>query len=114
MQALDDLFNVHGLVGAIECDAAFIEHMASEGRDYEKHEVTPQEIEEALQIAPVFYKNDEGKRAPLIMVGLTQASRMLVAPLEPTNRRGVWRAVTAFEANAHHRRRYEEETANDG
>ncbi len=81
-------------------------------RDYEKHAVTPQEIEEALQIAPVFYKNDEGKRAPIVMVGPAQSSRMLVAPLEPTGRKGVWRAVTAFEANAHHWRRYEEETAN--
>ena len=111
MQALDDLFDVHGQVEAIECDAAFMEHMASEERDYEKHAVTPQEIEEALATAPAFFEN-AGKRAPLIMVGLTQASRMLVAPLEPTSRRGVWRAVTAFEANAHHRRRYEEETAN--
>ena len=111
MQALEDLFSRHGSVEAIECDAAFAEHMASEGRDYEKHAVAPKEIEEALAIAPAFFEND-GKRAPLVMVGLTQASRMLVAPLEPAGRRGVWRAVTAFEANAHHRRRYEEETAN--
>lgn len=113
MQALDDLFDVHGPVEAIECDAAFTEHMASEERDYEKHAVTPQEIEEALATAPAFFEN-AGKRAPLIMVGLTQASRMLVAPLEPTSRRGVWRAVTAFEANAHHRRRYEEEKTTNG
>ena len=111
MQALDDLFDVHGIVGAIECDAAFVEHMASEERNYEKHAVTPGEIEEALANAPVFSEN-EGKRAPLVMVGLTRAGRMLVAPLEPTGRRGVWRAVTAFEANAHHRGRYEEETTN--
>ena len=111
MQALEDLFDAHGAVEAIECDAAFMEHMASEERDYEKHAVTPQEIEEALAIAPAFFEN-AGKRAPLIMVGLTQAGRMLAAPLEPTGRKGVWRPVTAFEANAHHRRRYEEETTN--
>ena len=113
MQALEALYSIHGVVGAIECDAAFAKHMASEERDYEKHAVTPGEIEETLANAPVFYENEgDGKRAPIVMVGPAQSSRMLVAPLEPTGRKGVWRAVTAFEANAHHRRRYEEETTN--
>lgn len=111
MQTLDDLFDIHGIVEAIECDAAFAEHMASEGRDYKKHAVTPQEIEEALAIAPAFFEN-AGKRAPVMMVGPTQSRRMLAVPLEPTERRGVWRPVTAFEANAQDRRRYEEETTN--
>lgn len=113
MQSLEDLFSIHGLVEAIECDEAFAEHMASEGRDYGKHAVTPQEVGEAFAIAPVFSENEgDGKRAPIIMVGPAQSSRMLAVPLEPTERRGVWRAVTAFEANAHHRRRYKEETTN--
>ena len=112
MQPISVLFEAHGAVEAVECDAAFIEHMAAEGRGYAKHLVSPQEIEEALAEAPAFLENAGKRRAPIVMVGPTRSGRMLVAPLEPTSRRGVWRAVTAFEANAHDRERYEEEMTN--
>lgn len=42
------------------------------------------------------------------MVGPTRAGRFLCVPIEPTGKCGVWRPVTAFTANAHHVKRYEE------
>ena len=112
MQHIPGLFSTHGLVEAVECDAAFMEHMASERRGYEKHAVSPQEIAEAQAGAPAFFENIGKRRAPIVMAGPTQAGRMIAVPLEPTERKGVWRAVTAFEANAHHQERYEKEMAN--
>lgn len=117
MQPVSVSFEAHGVVEAVECDAAFIEHMAAGERDYAKHAVSPQEIAEVLAEAPAFLENvgkeNAGKRrAPIVMIGPALSGRMLLAPLEPTSRRGVWRAVTAFEPNAHDRKRYEEEMAN--
>lgn len=65
------------------------------------------ELVQVLEGAPQFFENVGSDRAaPVIMVGPTASGRMLVVPIQPTGRRGVWRPVTAFEANAHHKRRY--------
>ena len=112
MQPVSVSFEARGVVEAVECDAAFIEHMAAEERDYAKHVVSPQEIAEVFAEAPAFLENTGKRRAPIVMIGPTRSGRMLMTPLEPTSRRGVWRAVTAFEPNAHDRKRYEEEMAN--
>ncbi|MCL4545106.1 MAG: BrnT family toxin [Chloroflexi bacterium] len=89
-------------------DDRFREHLQDRGR-YEKHRISEREIAEVFENAPQFFINarGEGRRAPLVMVGPTIAGRMLVVPIEPTESWGVWRPVTAFEANRHHRTRYE-------
>ena len=107
-QSLEELFEAYGRVAELDFDDAFAEHMAEEQRDYGKHRVSGQEIREVLAESPRFFENIGERRAPIIMLGSTRAGRIVVAPLEPTHRWGVWRPVTAFEANAHHRRRYAE------
>ncbi len=83
--------------------------MASEMRQYGKHFVSPKEIRQAHAGAPKYFENEgEGRGAPIIMVGPTNSGRIVVVPIEPTHTKGVWRPITAFEANAHHRERYEE------
>lgn len=104
------LFQTQGPVDEIEFDEEFAEHMAS--RRYQKHDVTTSEILEAHWNGPRYFENAGAGRAPIILVGRTIDDRYIVVPLEPTGRWGRWRAVTAFEANAHHRTMYEE-TSND-
>ena len=83
--------------------------MAEEPRRYDKHSVAAKEIRQVHARAPRYFENEgEGRRAPIIMVGPTDSGRMIVAPIEPTHTIGVWRPVTAFEANTHHIDRYEE------
>ncbi|MCE2470241.1 MAG: hypothetical protein J4F32_07005 [Dehalococcoidia bacterium] len=100
-------------VEELEFDDAFFEHMTAEARRYDKHIVAQREVMEVFRGNPVYTLNSgDNRRAPLIMLGPTRSARMIVVPLEPTHRRGVWRPVTAFEANAHHRGRYQKERGN--
>ena len=91
----------------------FLEHMA-ERATYDKHRVSLKEITEVLIGQPEYFLNEVERRAPLIMVGPTLENRILVVPIEPVGREGVWRVVTAFEANTHHKTRYVEETNDYG
>ena len=100
---------MYGRVEELHIDEEFTSHMAKERRQYGKHSVTEKEIRQVHAGAPEYFENEgEGKRAPTIMVGPTDSDRIIVVPIEPTHTIGVWRTVTAFEANAHHRDRYEE------
>lgn len=84
--------------------------MADIARQYRKHIVSAREVEEVHSTAPEYFKNEgEEKRAPVIMVGPTVSGRVLVVPMEPTHRTGVWHLVTAFEANTHHKAKYNKE-----
>lgn len=106
---LAELFDQHGPIEALELDDELIEHLR-ERSSYRKHAVSLSEIIQVLEVAPLFFENTGPDRsAPVIMVGPTDSRRMLVIPVEPTRRRGVWRPVTAFEANTHHKRRYQAE-----
>ena len=106
---LESLFDKHGPVLRLVFDEEFDEHMADPARDYRKHRVTVAELQEVLEGAPLFAENPTPtRRAPVIMVGPTDAGRLIVAPLEPTHESGLWRPVTAFEANAHQRLTYEQ------
>ena len=105
---MEDLFSEHGTVEELLFDDEFIGHMSDEARQYGKHKVTMREIRQVHSNAPAYFLNGEGRRAPLIMLGPTDSGRMLVVPLEPTHMHGLWHPVTAFEANRHHVRRYEE------
>ena len=111
-QLAEDLIGAYGRIEELEFDDAFAEHMASSQRVYAKHRVSEQEVREAWLGNPAYVENvGERRRESIIMLGWTQGGRILVVPLQPTHRWGVWRPVTAFEANAHHRKRYLEETA---
>ena len=103
------LFSTYGTVDELELDDALWEHLR-EGGTYSKHEVSLSEILQVFVDSPRFFLNTSPTgRAPLIMLGPTIAGRMLCVPIEPTGKLGIWRPVTAFEANSHHRQRYREE-----
>lgn len=108
---INNLFDYNGTVDELDFDDELKEHLSERGT-YDKHIVSILELSDVLHNNPRFFLNGgEGRRAPLIMVGYTQAGRWLCVPMEPTTRRGVWHPVTAFEANAHHRAKYDAEGA---
>ena len=113
-QHAEELIGAHGRIEELEFDDAFTEHMAASERDYAKHRVSEQEVREAWLGEPAYVENvGERRQESIIMLGRTRGGRILVVPLQPTHRWGVWRPVTAFEANAHHRKRYLEEISDD-
>lgn len=63
------------------------------------------EVLDTLDLEPRFFVNGRGRRASHVMVGRTHAGRVLIVPIEDWGR-GVWRPVTAFEANGWQVRRY--------
>ena|SRR5581483_4335101 len=100
------LFADHGRVDELDFDDELRQHLATRA-GYTKHHVRLSEIQEVLDGAPRFFLNRAaGGRAPIVMVGPTEAGRFLTVPLEPTGRFGVWRPVTAFQSNTHHREAY--------
>lgn len=109
MDSLDELFQTHGPVTELQFDVAFADHMVERGL-YAKHEVSIEEILEVHGGSPRYFENQGLGNASVIMVGATTAGRWLCVPIEPGAETNLWRVRTAFEANAHHRRRYEGET----
>jgi hypothetical protein len=118
---LGELFQVYGTVEELEFSDGFAAHLKDRAT-YAKHSVTLVEILQAHQGDPHYFLNqgpaarsdpDHEHRAPIVMVGPTEQARMLSVPLEPTGRWGIWRPVTAFESNTHHRDRYYEESRDD-
>jgi hypothetical protein len=101
------LWEHFGAVEELQIDDEFRSHMRERGV-YREHRVSVAEIFESLEGAPAFFENGGAHRAPIIMVGPTMHGRLLCVPLEPAGVFGVWRVVTAFEANAGHRQRYQE------
>ncbi len=103
---LDKLFRNAGSVDELVIDDEFHQHLADRAT-YEKHLITSTEVVEVHQGKPAYFANTgTNRRAPLVMVGRTLAGRILCVPLEPSDRRGTWRPVTAFQANPHHVVRY--------
>jgi hypothetical protein len=108
-QDLKELFTVHGAVEELDFDDEFADHMANLRRQFRKHAVSEREIREVHAAEPEYFENEGAeRRAPVIMLGPTKDGRLVAVPLEPTYRNGEWRPVTAFEANARDRGRYEE------
>lgn len=106
---MQEQFLKYGRVEELLIDEVFDAHMAEEERQYDKHDVSGEELRQVHTRDPEYFENvGEGHRASIIMVGPTNNDRMLAVPLEPTHDRGVWHPVTAFEANAHHRKSYED------
>ncbi len=117
---LEGLFREHGRVERLWFDDAFLQHLRQRAT-YAKHMVSVAEILEVHADAPRYFENtgrpaassshtgpssDYSSRAPIIMVGRTQAGRYLCVPLMPTEELGTWCPRTAFEANRHHVERY--------
>lgn len=69
------------------------------------HGVTVLDVLDVLDLEPRFFINRRARRASHVMVGRTRSGRVLIVPIEDWGR-GVWRAVTAFEANRWQVRRY--------
>jgi hypothetical protein len=67
--------------------------------------ISPIDVLEILDQEPRFFINKRGRRASHVMVGPTKAGRLLVVPIEDWGR-GIWRPVTAFDANPWQARRY--------
>ena len=109
MQDINALFEEFGRVEELDIDEEFISHMADESKQYQKHMISLKEIRQVHGWYPEYFINSgEGKRAPVILVGPTDAGRMIVVPIEPTRIKGIWHPVTAFDANNHHIDRYQE------
>ena len=101
------LFQAHGKVQELEIDEEFAEHMAEVKRQYPKHQISPVEVIEVHQNEPEYFENvGANRKAPVIMIGVTNSGRTVSVPIEPTNKNGIWCPVTAVESNSHHRRRY--------
>ena len=69
------------------------------------HGVTVLDVLDVLDLEPRFFVNRRARRASHVMVGRTRSGRVLIVPIEDWGR-GVWRPVTAFEANRWQVRRY--------
>lgn len=69
------------------------------------HGVTVLDVLDVLDLEPRFFINRRARRASHVMVGRTRSGRVLIVPIEDWGR-GVWRPVTAFEANRWQVRRY--------
>lgn len=69
------------------------------------HGISLMDVLEVLDREPRFYVNRRDRRASHVMVGSSLDGRLLVIPIEDWGR-GIWRPVTAFEANAWQARRY--------
>ena len=69
------------------------------------HRVAIIDVLDVLDLEPRFFVNRRARRASHVMVGPTYSGRLLVVPIEEWGR-GIWRPVTAFEANAWQVRRY--------
>jgi hypothetical protein len=92
-------------VEQLEITPEFLAHMARRAF-YREHRVSLSELMEVHAGNPRYFRNATGLRAPFVMVGRTAAGRILCVPIEPTASLGLWRPVTAFEANTHHVTRY--------
>jgi hypothetical protein len=100
------LFARDGRVEELDFDDDVLDHLAQRGF-YPKHRVAVVEILQVHEGVPRYFANVGTGRAPIVIVEPTAAGRFLCVPIEPTGLRGTWRPVTAFEANAHHRTKYE-------
>lgn len=124
-----ELFERFGTVDALEFRDAFREHLM-ERATFDKHRVTLAEILQVHRGNPRYFLNEgspptassrstseqgrssetphpvESHRAPIVMVGPTDAGRILTVPLVPAGQYGAWRPVTAFQSNTHHKTRY--------
>jgi uncharacterized protein len=80
-------------------DAWNIAHIA-------RHQVTPNEVEELCQSDCLVLDGHSGR---IIVVGLTQANRLLAAVLDPEEEAGVYYPVTARTADRKERRLYQVE-----
>ena len=105
---VNDIVSTYGGVVSLDMDDALRRHI-EERATYGKHRVSFLEIAQVHQSRhKLFVNSSPTGRAPLVMVGATRAGRFLCIPIEPTSKRGVWRPITAYEANRHHIERYKE------
>ena len=102
---IEQIFADSGPVDELEFDEDLGQHLRERGV-FDKHVVSFAEILEVFHGSPRFFANLSGRRAPIVMVGLTRGNRYLCIPIQPTGKRGTWRPVTAFTANTHHVERY--------
>lgn len=103
---MNDILAVNGPVEELELDEAFQQHLRERGT-YAKHRVDLFEVLQVHQLNPRLFVNPSATgRAPVVMIGPTGKGRFLCIPIEPAGKWGVWRPLTAFEANAYHREKY--------
>lgn len=74
-------------------------------RKLAEHSVTIMDVLEVMDIQPRFFANRRERRASHVMIGPTRSGRLLVVPIEDWGR-GIWRPVTAFDANGWQAQRY--------
>ena len=78
----EELFEIYGTVEELYFDEEFTSHMASDMRQYGKHSVSQEEINQVYAGLPKYFENEgRGRRAPVIMVGPTHSDRIIVIPI---------------------------------
>jgi len=108
---LQQIFDDNGTVEELQLDEEFQLHLL-EHVD-ENHNVSFAEVNEVHQAKPQYYVNTEGHKAPIYMIGPTDAGRFLFVPIEPTGIWQVWRPVTAYTANTVYVERYKQDKSNE-
>jgi hypothetical protein len=68
-----------------------------------RHGVVRWEVDQIAWNRRGFYENWRGEHGSVLMIGETDAGRLLVVPLAPTDDPTTWRPATAFDASRHHR-----------
>jgi hypothetical protein len=83
----------------LDFDQENIDHLA-------RHGVTMKDAFEVLYNAPRFFLNQPNRTGTHVMVGPDLEGRFFLISIEPTQREGVWRPVTAWKLGRHGLRIY--------
>lgn len=71
-----------------------------------RHGVSDDEILQAFDNEPRFFRNKGGRSGEYVMIGRSYGGRLLTVPLTPTPQAGTYSVITAFDNSAGDRVRY--------
>jgi uncharacterized DUF497 family protein len=91
----------------LRLDVAELEVDDMNEKEMANHGISAHEIFQLLDDRIEVFRNKKGRSAQLIMMGMTHGGRVIVAPIVRTAVEGQWRPVTAWEASAPERARYQ-------
>ena len=63
-----------------------------------RHDVSREDVEFVLTMAPLFFRNLHGRSATHVMVGRDSLGRVLYVPIFCVEWPGVWRVISAWES----------------
>ena len=102
-EGFESLAARHGRVSQLLFLPDFEDHVRQAGRH-----VSMTEVLAVLAISPRFFDNEgENRSAPALMLGPTSMGRILKVPIAPTESWGCWIVLTAYDAGAEDKVRYQ-------